>query len=259
MALRQNQHCDVRHAVGSFSWAILTLAPTFVGLGLVLARPARIKYAFLFRNRLRLHRPGYTELAATYPVAAAGSISSCAARRSSASSPDGQSCSTHDHSRSSLVVHRLPRQCSVLVLQLHRGAFGAVLSSSSMCTLNVIGARIDDVNGIVSALDVISETSPLLRSFAFIRFADAHDGGVLAFDRSSAAGRSFAISRSSARVDLASGQGRNVGIVYRVRRSADPDILIYALAYANSPRMTPRIRYRSTLRPRSSFQYLGTT
>jgi len=117
-------------------------------------------------------------------------------------------------------------------------AFGLI---AGLCALNVIGVRESTTfNGIVSAIDVVSETSILFFGF-FVRLqpgsADPLDDRLLADERPLAAGRPR--SRSSRSSDSNRSRRR------RKRRSGLPSIiprtsigliltiLVYALAYSN--------------------------
>jgi APA family basic amino acid/polyamine antiporter len=157
----------------------------------------------------------------------------------------------------------------VLVLQLHPWVhFGAVLSLIvGLCTLNVIGVRESTTfNGIVSALDVISETSILFFGFLFAFNPDLLMHTMVVYWPSTdhlLLGVSFAIISFVGLESIsqaAQETQRPASVIPRTSIGLILTILIYALAYANlALGMTPAhpIPLDAHGHTQQFFQYLG--
>src|ERR1700733_1295013 len=162
---------------GSFSWGYSDVgADIFVGLGLVLAWAAGASnVAFLFAGVVYVCIGlAYTELAATYPVAGGGQYFVMRGLGDIFGFIAGWAVLldfTIDITLFSWsCVDYLGQLVPVLQLQPHPWIhFGSVfLLIAGLCTLNVIGVRESTTfNGVVSALDVISETCILCFGFLF--------------------------------------------------------------------------------------------
>jgi APA family basic amino acid/polyamine antiporter len=162
---------------GSFSWGYSDVgADIFVGLGLVLGAAAGASnVAFLFAGLVYVCIGlAYTELAATYPVAGGGQyfvmrglgdvfgfIAGWAVLLDFTIDITLFAWSCVDYLGQLMPVFSLTAHPWVHFLC----AFGLI---ASLCLLNVIGVRESTTfNGVVSALDVVSETSILFFGFLF--------------------------------------------------------------------------------------------
>jgi len=179
-AKRSGPEPELRRSVtpwGSFSWGYSDVgADIFVGLGLVLAWAAGASnFAFLFAGVVYVCIGlAYTELAATYPVAGGGQyfvmrglgdifgfIAGWAVLLDFTIDVTLFAWSSVDYT-SQLV----PALVNSVHPWLH---FGVVLGLvMGLCLLNVVGVRESTAfNGVVSALDVLSETLILCLGFLF--------------------------------------------------------------------------------------------
>jgi APA family basic amino acid/polyamine antiporter len=166
-------------------------------------------------------------------------------------------------------VDYLGQLLPVLVLQVHPWVhFGAVLSLIvGLCTLNVIGVRESTTfNGIVSALDVISETSILFFGFLFAFNPDLLMHTMVVYWPSTdhlLLGVSFAIISFVGLESIsqaAQETQRPASVIPRTSIGLILTILIYALAYANlALGMTPShpIPPDAHGHAQQFFQYLG--
>ena len=162
---------------GSFSWGYSDVgADIFVGLGLVLGAAAGASnIAFLFAGIVYVCIGlAYTELAATYPVAGGGQYFVMRGLGDVFGFVAGWAVLldfTIDITLFSWsCIDYLGQLLPLLQLQPHPwihflAVFGLI---AGLCGLNVIGVRESTTfNGVVSALDVISETSILFFGFLF--------------------------------------------------------------------------------------------
>src|SRR5271166_3141434 len=162
---------------GSFSWGYSDVgADIFVGLGLVLGAAAGASnVAFLFAGIVYVCVGlAYTELAAAYPVAGGGQYFVMRGLGDIFGFIAGWAVLLDFTIDITLFawscIDYLGQLAPLLQLQAHPWIhFLAVfLLIAGLCTLNVIGVRESTTfNGIVSALDVISETSILFFGFLF--------------------------------------------------------------------------------------------
>jgi len=162
---------------GSFSWGYSDVgADIFVGLGLVLgAAGGGSNVAFLFAGIVYICIGlAYTELAATYPVAGGGQYFVLRGLGDVFGFIAGWAVLLDFTIDIALFawscVDYLGQLMPILALTQHPwihfvAAYGLI---AGLCVLNVIGVRESTtLNGVVSALDVISETSILFFGFLF--------------------------------------------------------------------------------------------
>src|SRR6202012_4332400 len=162
---------------GSYSWGYADVgADIFVGLGLVLGAAAGASNVpFLFAGIVYVCIGlAYTELASTYPVAGGGQYFVMRGLGDIFGFIAGWAVLLDFTIDITLFawscIDYLGQLLPVLQLQLHPWVhFSSVaLLIIGLCTLNVIGVRESTTfNGVVSALDVISETSILFFGFLF--------------------------------------------------------------------------------------------
>lgn len=178
--MSQSSKPELRRSVtpwGSFSWGYSDVgADIFVGLGLVLAWAAGASnVAFLFAGIVYVCIGlAYTELAATYPVAGGGQYFVMRGLGDIFGFIAGWAVLldfTIDVTLFAWVsVDYSSQLLPVLVNSIHPWThFGVVLTLVvGLCILNVVGVRESTAfNGVVSALDVISETCILCFGFLF--------------------------------------------------------------------------------------------
>ncbi|MDQ2864605.1 MAG: APC family permease [Candidatus Eremiobacteraeota bacterium] len=178
--MAQDHRQELRRSVtpwGSFSWGYSDVgADIFVGLGLVLGAAAGASnVAFLFAGLVYICIGlAYTELAATYPVAGGGQyfvsrglgdifgfIAGWAVLLDFTIDIALFSWSATDY---------LSQLVPILSVTTHPWAHLALVASliAGLCTLNIIGVRESTAfNGVVSAIDIVSETAILTLGFLF--------------------------------------------------------------------------------------------
>jgi APA family basic amino acid/polyamine antiporter len=261
---------------GSFSWGYSDVgADIFVGLGLVLgAAGGASNIAFLFAGIVYVCIGlAYTELAATYPVAGGGQYFVMRGLGDIFGFIAGWAVLLDFTIDITLFawscIDYLGQLLPVLVLQLHPWVhFGAVLALIvGLCTLNVIGVRESTTfNGIVSALDVISETSILFFGFLFAFNPELLMHTMVVYWPSTdhlLLGVSFAIISFVGLESIsqaAQETQRPASVIPRTSIGLILTILIYALAYANlALGMTPAhpIPLDAHGHTQQFFQYLG--
>jgi APA family basic amino acid/polyamine antiporter len=234
---------------GSFSWGYSDVgADIFVGLGLVLgAAGGASNIAFLFAGIVYVCIGlAYTELAATYPVAGGGQYFVMRGLGDIFGFIAGWAVLLDFTIDITLFawscVDYLGQLIPVLQLQPHPWIhFGAVFFLiAGLCTLNVIGVRESTTfNGIVSALDVISETSILFFGFLFAFNPDLLMHTMHVYWPSTdhlLLGVSFAIISFVGLESIsqaAQETQRPASVIPRTSIGLILTILIYALAYAN--------------------------
>ncbi len=261
---------------GSFSWGYSDVgADIFVGLGLVLgAAGGASNIAFLFAGIVYVCIGlAYTELAATYPVAGGGQYFVMRGLGDIFGFIAGWAVLLDFTIDITLFawscIDYLGQLLPDLVLQLHPWVhFGAVLALIvGLCTLNVIGVRESTTfNGIVSALDVISETSILFFGFLFAFNPELLMHTMVVYWPSTdhlLLGVSFAIISFVGLESIsqaAQETQRPASVIPRTSIGLILTILIYALAYANlALGMTPAhpIPLDAHGHTQQFFQYLG--
>ena len=235
---------------GSFSWGYSDVgADIFVGLGLVLgAAGGASNIAFLFAGVVYVCIGlAYTELAATYPVAGGGQyfVMRGLGRHLRVHRRLGGAARLHDrHHALRLVVHRLSGAAdpgaatpAAPLDPLPARVLGLIVG---LCTLNVVGVRESTTfNGIVSALDVISETSILFFGFLFAFNPDLLMHTMHAYWPTTdhlLLGVSFAIISFVGLESIsqaAQETQRPASVIPRTSIGLILTILIYALAYSN--------------------------
>lgn len=174
------RHPELRRAVtawGSFSWGYSDVgADIFVGLGLVLAAAAgATNVAFLFAGIVYVCIGlAYTELAAAYPFAGGGPYFVLRGLGDIFGFIAGWAVLLDFTIDITLFAWSCVDYSSQLLPSLVGSShpwihFGAVLSLIvALCALNVIGVRESTAfNGVVAALDIVSETSILCFGFLF--------------------------------------------------------------------------------------------
>jgi len=261
---------------GSFSWGYSDVgADIFVGLGLVLGAAAGASnIAFLFAGIVYVCIGlAYTELAATYPVAGGGQYFVMRGLGDIFGFIAGWAVLLDFTIDITLFawscVDYLGQLIPVLQLQPHPWVhFCTVfLLIAGLCTLNVIGVRESTTfNGIVSALDVISETSILFFGFLFAFNPDLLQHTMRVFWPTTdhlLLGVSFAIISFVGLESIsqaAQETQRPASVIPRTSIGLILTILIYALAYANlALGMTPAhpIPPDAHGHAQQFFQYLG--
>jgi basic amino acid/polyamine antiporter, APA family len=234
---------------GSFSWGYSDVgADIFVGLGLVLGAAAGASnVAFLFAGIVYICIGlAYTELASTYPVAGGGQYFVMRGLGDIFGFIAGWAVLLDFTIDITLFawscIDYLGQLVPVLILQAHPWVhFLAVFALiAGLCFLNVIGVRESTTfNGVVSALDVVSETSILFFGFLF-----AFNPGLLIHSMTVywpsndhlLLGISFAIISFVGLESIsqaAQETQRPASIIPRTSISLILTILIYALAYSN--------------------------
>ena len=261
---------------GSFSWGYSDVgADIFVGLGLVLgAAGGASNIAFLFAGIVYVCIGlAYTELAATYPVAGGGQYFVMRGLGDIFGFVAGWAVLLDFTIDITLFawscIDYLGQLIPVLQLQPHPWVhFGSVLLLIvGLCTLNVIGVRESTTfNGVVSALDVISETSILFFGFLFAFNPDLLIHTMTVYWPSTdhlLLGVSFAIISFVGLESIsqaAQETQRPASVIPRTSIGLILTILIYALAYANlALGMTPAhpIPLDAHGHAQQFFQYLG--
>jgi APA family basic amino acid/polyamine antiporter len=263
---------------GSFAWGYSDVgADIFVGLGLVLGAAAGASnIAFLFAGIVYVCIGlAYTELAATYPVAGGGQYFVMRGLGDVFGFIAGWAVLLDFTIDITLFawscIDYLGQLIPVFVLEVHPWThfFAVFALIAGLCVLNVIGVRESTTfNGVVSALDVISETSILFFGFLFafnpelllhtMTFYWPTTSNLLL-------GASFAIISFVGLESIsqaAQETQRPASIIPRTSIGLILTILIYALAYANlALGMTPAhpvpLDAHGHVQP--FFQYLGNT
>jgi APA family basic amino acid/polyamine antiporter len=234
---------------GSFSWGYSDIgADIFVGLGLVLgAAGGWSNIAFLFAGIVYVCIGlAYTELAATYPVAGGGQYFVTRGLGDIFGFIAGWAVLLDFTIDITLFAWSSVDYFGKLVPGLASGphpwvhflvVFGLI---AALCLLNVVGVRESTtLNGVVSALDVISETSILFFGFLFAFNPDLLIHSMTAFaptpfqllNGTSLAIISFVGLESISQA--AQETQRPASIIPRTSISLILTILIYALAYSN--------------------------
>ena len=263
---------------GSFSWGYSDVgADIFVGLGLVLGAAAGASnVAFLFAGIVYVCIGlAYTELAATYPVAGGGQYFVMRGLGDMFGFIAGWAVLLDFTIDITLFawscIDYLGQLVPVLQLQPHPWLhfFAVFFLIAGLCVLNVIGVRESTTfNGIVSALDVISETSILFFGFLFAFNPELllHTMTVYWPTTSNLLlGVSFAIISFVGLESIsqaAQETQRPASIIPRTSIGLILTILIYALAYANlALGMTPAhpVPLDAHGHAQQFFQYLGNT
>ena len=261
---------------GSFSWGYSDVgADIFVGLGLVLGAAAGASnIAFLFAGIVYVCIGlAYTELASTYPVAGGGQYFVMRGLGDVFGFIAGWAVLldfTIDITLFSWsCIDYLGQLVPVFTLQPHPWIhfFAVFFLIAALCVLNVIGVRESTTfNGIVSALDVISETSILFFGFLFAFNPELllHTMTVYWPTTSNLLlGVSFAIISFVGLESIsqaAQETQRPASIIPRTSIGLILTILIYALAYANlALGMTPAhpIPLDASGHTQQFFQFLG--
>jgi len=234
---------------GSFSWGYSDVgADIFVGLGLVLGAAAGASnVAFLFAGIVYICIGlAYTELAATYPVAGGGQYFVTRGLGDIFGFIAGWAVLLDFTIDIALFtwscVEYLTELLPVISVGTHPWAHFAVVISLvvGLCVLNVIGVRESTAfNGIVSAMDVVSETAILTLGFLF-----AFDPGLLihTMQHSWPSPYSLMLGTSLAIVSFvglesisqaAEETQRPASVIPRTSIALILTILIFALSYAN--------------------------
>ena len=263
---------------GSFSWGYSDVgADIFVGLGLVLgAAGGGSNVAFLFAGIVYICIGlAYTELAATYPVAGGGQYFVMRGLGDVFGFIAGWAVLLDFTIDIALFawscVDYLGQLIPFLSLTAHPwvhflAAFGLI---AGLCVLNVIGVRESTtLNGIVSALDVVSETSILFFGFLFAFNPDLLIHSMTVYWPTNdhlLLGVSLAIISFVGLESIsqaAQETQRPASIIPRTSIGLILTILVYALAYANlALGMTPA--HPVPLDPnghvQTFFQFLGST
>jgi APA family basic amino acid/polyamine antiporter len=261
---------------GSFSWGYSDVgADIFVGLGLVLGAAAGASnVAFLFAGIVYVCIGlAYTELAATYPVAGGGQYFVMRGLGDVFGFIAGWAVLLDFTIDITLFawscIDYLGQLVPVFTLQPHPWIhFLAVFSLiAGLCALNVIGVRESTTfNGIVSALDVISETSILFFGFLFAFNPELLLHTMTVYwptTNNLLLGVSFAIISFVGLESIsqaAQETQRPASIIPRTSIGLILTILIYALAYANlALGMTPShpVPLDANGHTQQFFQYLG--
>lgn len=263
---------------GSFSWGYSDVgADIFVGLGLVLSAAAGASnVAFLFAGIVYVCIGlAYTELAATYPVAGGGQyfvmrglgdvfgfIAGWAVLLDFTIDITLFAWSCVDYLGQLVPVFALTEHPWVHFLC----AFGLI---AALCVLNVIGVRESTTfNGVVSAIDVVSETSILFFGFLFAFNPELLVHAMAAYWPTNdhlLLGVSLAIISFVGLESIsqaAQETQRPASIIPRTSISLILTILVYALAYANlALGMTPAnpVPPDAQGHAQTFFQYLGST
>jgi APA family basic amino acid/polyamine antiporter len=261
---------------GSFSWGYSDVgADIFVGLGLVLGAAAGASnVAFLFAGIVYVCIGlAYTELAATYPVAGGGQYFVMRGLGDVFGFVAGWAVLLDFTIDITLFawscIDYLGQLVPVLQLEPHPWIhFFAVFSLiAGLCLLNVIGVRESTTfNGVVSALDVISETSILFFGFLFAFSPELLIHTMTVYwptTNNLLLGVSFAIISFVGLESIsqaAQETQRPASIIPRTSIGLILTILIYAMAYANlALGMTPAhaIPPDAHGHVQQFFQYLG--
>jgi basic amino acid/polyamine antiporter, APA family len=263
---------------GSFSWGYSDVgADIFVGLGLVLGAAAGgSNVAFLFAGIVYICIGlAYTELAATYPVAGGGQYFVLRGLGDVFGFVAGWAVLLDFTIDIALFawscVDYLGQLVPFLSLTAHPwvhfiAAFGLI---ASLCVLNVVGVRESTtLNGIVSALDVVSETAILFFGFLFAFNPDLLVHTMTVYwptNEHLLLGVSLAIISFVGLESIsqaAQETQRPASIIPRTSIGLILTILVYALAYANlALGMTPAnpIPPDAQGHAQQFFQYLGST
>jgi APA family basic amino acid/polyamine antiporter len=263
---------------GSFSWGYSDVgADIFVGLGLVLgAAGGGSSIAFLFAGIVYVCIGlAYTELASTYPVAGGGQYFVMRGLGDIFGFIAGWAVLLDFTIDITLFawscVDYLGQLVPFLALTQHPWihflvAFGLI---AGLCTLNVIGVRESTTfNGIVSAIDVVSETSILFFGFLFAFNPDLLVHTITVYwptNEHLLLGASLAIISFVGLESIsqaAQETQRPASIIPRTSIGLILTILVYALAYSNlALGMTPA--HPVPLDPhghtQTFFQFLGST
>ena len=234
---------------GSFSWGYSDVgADIFVGLGLVLGAAAGgSNVAFLFAGIVYVCIGlAYTELASTYPVAGGGQYFVTRGLGDVFGFIAGWAVLLDFTIDITLFawscVDYLAQLAPALALTAHPWAhFGtAFVLIAGLCILNVIGVRESTTfNGIVSALDVVSETSILFFGFLFAFNPSLLVHAMTAYwpsDQHLLLGVSLAIISFVGLESIsqaAQETHRPASIIPRTSIGLILTILVYALSYAN--------------------------
>jgi APA family basic amino acid/polyamine antiporter len=263
---------------GSFSWGYSDVgADIFVGLGLVLGAAAGgSNVAFLFAGLVYICIGlAYTELASTYPVAGGGQYFVMRGLGDVFGFIAGWAVLLDFTIDITLFAWSCVDYLAQLVPQLallqhpwmHFGFAFALIAG--LCILNVIGVRESTTfNGVVSALDVLSETSILFFGFLFAFNPDLLIHTMTVYWPSSdhlLLGASLAIISFVGLESIsqaAQETQRPASIIPRTSIGLILTILVYALAYANlALGMTPShpIPPDAHGHAQQFFQYLGNT
>jgi APA family basic amino acid/polyamine antiporter len=261
---------------GSFSWGYSDVgADIFVGLGLVLGAAAGASnVAFLFAGIVYVCIGlAYTELAATYPVAGGGQYFVMRGLGDVFGFIAGWAVLLDFTIDITLFawscIDYLGQLVPVLTLEPHPWIhfFAVFFLIAALCALNVIGVRESTTfNGIVSALDVISETSILFFGFLFAFNPELLLHTMTVYWPSTnnlLLGVSFAIISFVGLESIsqaAQETQRPASIIPRTSIGLILTILIYALAYANlALGMTPAhpVPLDANGHTQQFFQYLG--
>jgi APA family basic amino acid/polyamine antiporter len=261
---------------GSFSWGYSDVgADIFVGLGLVLGAAAGASnVAFLFAGIVYVCIGlAYTELAATYPVAGGGQYFVMRGLGDVFGFIAGWAVLLDFTIDITLFawscIDYLGQLVPVLTLEPHPWVhfFAVFFLIAALCALNVIGVRESTTfNGIVSALDVISETSILFFGFLFAFNPELLLHTMTVYwptTNNLLLGVSFAIISFVGLESIsqaAQETQRPASIIPRTSIGLILTILIYALAYANlALGMTPShpVPLDANGHTQQFFQYLG--
>jgi APA family basic amino acid/polyamine antiporter len=263
---------------GSFSWGYSDVgADIFVGLGLVLGAAAGgSNVAFLFAGLVYICIGlAYTELASTYPVAGGGQyfvmrglgdvfgfIAGWAVLLDFTIDITLFAWSCVDY-----MAQLAPQMTLTLHPWTHFGVAFALIAG--LCILNVIGVRESTTfNGVVAAIDVVSETSILFFGFLFAFNPDLLIHTMTVFWPSTnhlLLGASLAIISFVGLESIsqaAQETQRPASIIPRTSIGLILTILVYALSYANlALGMTPShpVPPDAHGHAQQFFQYLGNT
>lgn len=270
---------ELRRAVtpwGSFAWGYSDVgADIFVGLGLVLGAAAGASnIAFLFAGLVYVCIGlAYTELAAAYPVAGGGQyfvyrglgdifgfVAGWAVLLDFTIDIALFAWSCVDY-----IAQLLPSLSGTNHPWTHAGVALGIISS--LMLLNIVGVRESTtLNGIVSALDVASETSILLFGFLFAFNPDLLIHSMTVYWpgwNNLLLGTSFAIISFVGLESISQAAQetyRPASVIPRTSISLILMILIYALAYSNlALGMTPahHVPLDASGHAQTFFQYLG--
>ena len=263
---------------GSFSWGYSDVgADIFVGLGLVLgAAGGGSNVAFLFAGIVYICIGlAYTELAATYPVAGGGQYFVLRGLGDVFGFIAGWAVLLDFTIDIALFawscVDYLGQLIPFLSLTAHPwvhfvAAFGLI---AGLCALNVVGVRESTtLNGLVSALDVVSETSILFFGFLFAFNPDLLIHSMTVYWPTNdhlLLGVSLAIISFVGLESIsqaAQETQRPASIIPRTSIGLILTILVYALAYANlALGMTPAhpVPLDASGHVQTFFQFLGST
>lgn len=263
---------------GSFSWGYSDVgADIFVGLGLVLGAAAGgSNVAFLFAGIVYICIGlAYTELAATYPVAGGGQYFVMRGLGDIFGFIAGWAVLLDFTIDITLFawscVDYLGQLIPFLTLISHPWMHFIVVFAliAGLCILNMIGVRESTTfNGVVSALDVVSETSILFFGFLFAFNPDLLVHNMTVYwptDDHLLLGVSLAIISFVGLESIsqaAQETQRPASIIPRTSISLILTILVYALSYANlALGMTPAhpVPLDPQGHPQTFFQFLGST